>query len=78
MNIVLDRLRSIGRDAWLAFVAHLNAVVGLICAGVVMLNQTNPGVVQAMTTKLTPTQQALASLAFCSVVQYALNRARKA
>lgn len=78
MNKVLERIRELGVQAWLTFLSRLNAIIGLVCAGIVMLNQTNPGVVNALIAKLSPTQQALAALAFCTLVQFALGRAKKA
>jgi hypothetical protein len=78
MNPVLERIHAIGSYAWVTFLARLNALILTACLGVVMLNQTNPGVVATLTSKLTPTQQALASFAFCCLVQYALRRVKKA
>lgn len=78
MSVIVDRILDVGRDAWIVLLKYLNAIIGIVCAGVVMLNQTNPGAVQTVIAKLTPTQQALATLAFCSVVQFALSRAKKA
>jgi hypothetical protein len=78
MNAVFERIRAAGVHAWLKLLGRLNAVIGVVCAGIVMLNQTNPGVVQTLIAKLSPTQQALAALAFCSLVQYAIARAKKA
>jgi hypothetical protein len=78
MNSILERVRRIGQEAWVLFLARLNALMLTACAGLVMLNQTNPEMVNSLVKTLTPTQQALAGLAFCTLVQYALRRVKKA
>ena len=77
MNAVIARIHAIGQMAWLKFLSNLNALIGVACLGVIMLNQTNPQIVATLTARLTPTQQAVASFAFCCLVQYALRRAKK-
>lgn len=78
MTAMFDKIRAIGTRAWLRFLSQLNAGIALACAGIVMLNQTNPQLVDKLTASMTPTQQGLASFAFCCLVQFALSRAKKA
>lgn len=78
MNRIIERIDEIATAAWLKLLSRLNGLMMIACAGVVMLNQTNPGFVQSLTKEMTPTQQGMATFAFCCIVQFAIARAKKA
>lgn len=78
MNQVLERIRAAGVHAWLTVLSNLNKLMLAACAGIVMLNQVDPQFVNKLTDSLTKTQQALATLVFCTIVQFAIRQAKKA
>jgi hypothetical protein len=78
MNAYLQRLHAIGAQAWLRFVQALNALAGTIVGGIVLLNIARPQLAAELTASLSPIQQLVAGVAWCSLVHYALRRAKKA
>jgi uncharacterized membrane protein len=78
VNKVLQRIHDIGLAAWLRFVQSLNAIAGVLLGGIVLLNVARPQLAAELTASLSPIGQLGLGIFWCSVVHYALRRAKKA
>lgn len=78
MQQLVKRIHDIGAHAWLLLLQRLNALAGIVLGGVALLSTVRPQLAIELTSKLTPAQQVIAGIAWCSLVHYALRRAKKA